>query len=227
MSTTSILGTGPTSTVRQPNHRWYDLARSTCSVRILLSTLIVWCAFAILPRASDAGMITYTWASGGDGSPSSGDLVVNSVAQTNGQIQFADVVNFSFTVHFQTSVATFTTADLANTDFPFAISTATAGPTGSFAELFATNSSGSSMNVEFDQNWNLVAGQGLAASLTPSGPFAGSESRWIITGAAVPEPSTLTLTAMAAVCGVACAAVRNRRARRRPATRRRLGSTSS
>jgi len=213
MNTAPILKSSPFKAASQANHvQFSSRHRSRCS-GLILSTLMVWAGFGIVPRSSDAGTITYTWASGGDGPPSSGALVVDSTAQANGQIQFADVVSFTFTVHFQTAVASFTTADLANTDFPFAISKVTAGPTGSFAELFATNSSGSSMNVEFDQNWNLIAGQGLSAALTPSGPFAGSESRWIITGAAIPEPSTLTLAGMAAVCGIAFRVVRKRHCR--------------
>lgn len=208
----AILKSDPVGAARGGNQVWRSIPHRTGCSRMILSTLMVWAGFAILPGSSDAGTITYTWEKG-DGSPSSGDLVVNSVAQANGQIQFVDVVSFSFTVHFQTAVANFTTADLANMNFPFAISTVTAGPTGGFAELFAINSSGSSMNVEFDQNWNLIAGQGLAASLTPSGPFAGSEGLWVITGAAVPEPSTLSLAALATICGVACALARKHRGR--------------
>ena len=200
MITPSILAPTRSRTAREANRpqvSWTCWAR--CS-RLMLTTLIVWAGLAIMPRLSSAGSITYTWQNE-DGPPASGDLVVNGDAQANGQIQFTDVLDFNFMVKLPTSTgseeAVFATGDLLSTGFPTPISTVTAGPTATFFSLTAVNSYGT-LEVEFDQNWNLLVGQGLA--LTGSNGFnAGSEGQWIISFASVPEPSTLTLSAFACV----------------------------
>ena len=72
-----------------------------------------------------------------------------------------------FQLHGQLSTNTgseevlFTKGDLLDSGFPVPISTVTAGPTPQALFLMASNSKGT-LEFEFDQNWNLIAGQGLA-----------------------------------------------------------------
>ncbi len=204
MITSSIHEPTRSRTAREANKPQVSVTRRPCCFRLILTTLIVWAGLAIMPRLSSAGSITYTWQNE-DGPPASGDLVVSGDAQANGQIQFADVIDFNFMVKLTTSTGSeevvFTTGDLLDSGFPVPISTVTAGPTPQFLSLTASNSKGI-LEVEFDQDWNLIVGQGLAL-MGSNGFNAGSEGQWIITGASIPEPSTLTLSGLACFFGMA------------------------
>jgi PEP-CTERM motif len=212
MITSSMLEPTRSRTAREANKPQVSATRWARCSRLIMTTLIVWAGLAIMPRLSSAGSITYTWQNG-DGEPSSGDLVVSGAARANGQIQFADIVDFNFMVRLPTSAGSeevlFTKGDLLDSGFPVAISTVTAGPTPQFFSLMASNSKGA-LQVEFDQNWNLIAGQGLALTGT-NGFNSGAEGLWIITGASVPEPSTLTMSGLACIFGMVYISARKRR----------------
>jgi hypothetical protein len=165
----------------------------------------------LAPRAATAD-ITYTWHED-DGLNVTGQLDVNSAAQAAGQIQLSDVLSFDFSV----PIGTFTLSDL-NSGFPLPISTLDAAPTGS-PGFTAVNTSGSFAEISFDNGWQTPSGEAVSFR-TATGSFQSGHGHWTITGAAVtvPEPSTAAVAVFGAVCGIAYAWARRRRAQRRPMT---------
>jgi hypothetical protein len=170
-----------------------------------LFTLFLLAGFVLTPRVANAGSITYTWNED-DGQNVTGQLVVSSAAQTAGAINLADITSFSFGGEIHGFPFEFTLPYVIGS-FPIPISMSDAAPTSASTQLkiggpFAPNGIPSIVtldhfyNVTNHESWNLQTESFLI--------YTGS-GHWTITtaGGTVPEPSTVVLAAVAAVCGLA------------------------
>jgi PEP-CTERM motif len=161
--------------------------------RIVLAGLGLVCLAA--PARAD---LIYTWNED-DGQAVTGSLDVNSVALTNGVIQNADVIAFSWSDPF----ASYGTSDLA----PFTEGIPISTINGSFTD-----------NTSFPRSvdGNLVI-PATAGSMSPGGGFwgdgdIGGTGHWTVAISSVPEPSTLLLSVIAGVVGLGAWARRRRSA---------------
>jgi hypothetical protein len=160
---------------------------------------------AMLSPPAKADMI-YTWHED-DGQDVTGSLTVLSAAQATGSITLADVVSFTFDTPAVPSLgyppAHFTTSDLDPTTFPLSISTLDASPTLA-GQSFGTPTPlrADVFNVAFDTNWSVSGGERLF--FANGAGFTTGDGHWTITGASspTPEPSTLTLLGIGAVCSL-------------------------
>jgi hypothetical protein len=118
--------------------------------------------------------ITYTWHED-DGQDVAGSFIVLGTAQSTAQIQFSDVVSFSFTS--TTLDFSFTNQDLDPKGFPIPISSIDASPAD------GTNI----LTIQAVHTTDDIVGEG----------------HWSIIVASVPEPPAHVLAGIAILCGLA------------------------
>ncbi len=167
--------------------------------------------------------ITYTWVED-DGYNVSCKLVVNSAAQTNGQITLSDVVSFSFS----TPQASWTSLDeLDPSTIP--ISMSNAAPTGTDDSLVTKSAEVGGMtyfaSISLDEYWNASFGE-LAVVTKIGGELTPYSGHWTISGASAPptssapEPSTAVVASVGTFAFMDYAWARGRRSERRQSTAR-------
>jgi len=177
--------------------------------RTLLLSVALVAMFALAPRQSRAELI-YTWHED-DGQGVAGSLTVASGAQQAGVIHLTDVLDFSFCIN--SLGFTFVTSDIPF--FQVSISTTTAIPT-SYPYLLSAWGPNSEINILFDEaSFNPGYGEWDLAQITPVQFYQGV-GHWTVTS--VPEPSTLYMAGLAAVCSIAYCAASKRRATRNNST---------
>ncbi len=183
----------------------------------------------LLARDAGAGTITYTWHED-DGKDVVGSFVVAGSAQTNGIINFSDVVSFNFSsadIGFS-----FDTSTLTNEFFPISISMATGIPlptdeTLLVAQIFPTPSTVAVFRVSFDQLLELQSDEVFDYFPANHGTLSQGFGHWSISVASVPEPSTLVLAGFGALGSFAFGSIRRGQSRRQHRQREAPGATET
>ena len=203
---------GPNRLVRRRSQK----PRGTGLGRFTICALFTLAGF-LLARDAGAGNITYTWHED-DGKDVVGSLVVPGSAQTNGVINFTDVISFNFS-----SVAigfSFDTSTLTSEFFPISISMETAIPlpsdvTDLVASISPTPSTAEVVRVSFDQILELQSEERFDYFPANDGALSQGSGHWSISFSSVPEPSTLVLAGFGALGCFAYGAFRRGESRQR------------
>jgi hypothetical protein len=174
-------------------------------------------AFLCLAGSASAGTITYTYHTD-DGGPFSGSVTVDAAAIGHGQINPAEVKSFAFQTPFGAFDSTSPTVSYTGGGGPIpinALGNFTADP-GPFFE-FANSSDGASLFAPADKLEFQPFQERIGATLGAAAAIDFGHWSQSLAATAVPEPATLTLTAVAGLIGLGCAITRRRRRQPRAA----------